>query len=526
MQTPTWVSRILLWALLLGSVLSVFGAFRAILIAPFSIADPDKFEYWFFIPNRDSGAISVLIACWLLWNRRADLRGTGSAAVSPRHAAIAIAILAPYCWAIWVSAQALLIPILCATIAALAATWGGRSALRSMVMPCAALMLAFPPPSPLQAEIIWRLQQSTAAGAHLVLTLLGYSPQLEGTQLLLGGYAFIIIEACSGWRGIQILALVGLAAAELNGLRFRRAILVVLAAIPLGILLNIVRACIVMLTQEELKAEFFESHTPQGIAVLLVGAVVLYAIATATRGRRGEGKAPPVLADAARNGVSSTSVFLRAAMFLALSFALLTASYVVPILRGPVTPQPPPGVEFPTAVGAWNGTVLPLDYFFPYSTPANPQFHAEYKNPQAAGGGEVVDLFIAWETPKPSGLDRMPDSKLLLPSNDWTIVSRAPVRVWQFAIDAEEAVVSREGSTKFSHVVAWRTRDRGLLIESLQSLLGIRGCRDDTGLCTRLVVRIAVPIFHDDDKGRARARRTVDRFIDALILPLKVLAIK
>ena len=61
---------------LIGIGLATSVAFRAVLIAPFGLFEPTEFEYWFFIPGRDSGALSVLVASWLLWNRREQIAST------------------------------------------------------------------------------------------------------------------------------------------------------------------------------------------------------------------------------------------------------------------------------------------------------------------------------------------------------------------------------------------------------------------------------------------------------------------
>jgi exosortase len=520
-REPDSEDRWRLRLVLIGVGLATFTAFRPVLIAPFGLIDLAKFNYWFFIPDRDSGALSVLIACWLVWNRRERFASTRTQMIDWTRWAAAFAVLVLFIWATWMRIQVQLIPILCVFMAALAVAWGGRPGLRLIAMPCAALLLAFPPPGPLQAEIIWRLQGLTVEGANLLLTLAGYSVQREGTELHMGSHAFIIIEACSGWRGIQVLSLVGLAASELCGLSLRRAIWVILAALPLGIALNVARACLVILTQEELRAEFFESHTPQGIAVLSFGSAILYAIAALLQ--RDEPRvdiAPP------RNpGVGqprSPDQFARWAAFsLTLPLALALISVLAPLIQDPLERRDRYQFIFPTSVPPWIGTPLDFNYFFPYSTNSNSQFHVDYRRVDESGGGEVVDLFIARELPTPSGLDRMPDSKLLLPSNDWTIVSRAFARVWVFGIDAESAIVSRGAGSQSAYVLAWRLHDRGLIRESLRSLLIPQDCEMSPNECLRTVVRIVVPIDQDDDKGDTRAARTANGFIDYFMFPFK-----
>ena len=525
--TRSWDrKRLVSWASFFVFALAIIVAFRTILVAPLGLSAPGEFEYWFFIPNRDSGALSIFVSIWLFWNRRNALMcSTANSVAWPLW--LGAAFLFPmFSWAIWMSAQALLIPILCLTLMLLGFAWGGRSAVALMMMPCAALMLAFPPPAPLQTEIIWRLQNWTAGGANLVLSMAGLAPQLEGTELRLGSHVFVIIEACSGWRGIQVLSLVGLAAAELRELSFRRTLWVVLAAIPLGLGLNVLRACLVMLTQEELKAEFFESHTPQGIAVLVIGGVVLYAIAMRLQDERSPIESISRVEDSTADDAETKTPSGWLAIGCVVSFGLVAISVGTPMLREPLSRPTEQQVRFPLALYGWSGEKLRLDYFFPYSTPANPQFHAEYRRSNSLGGEKLVDLFIAWETPRPAGLDRMPDSKLLLPTNDWTIDSHQRSKVWQLGFEAEQAIVVRGDRSKISYVIAWRIRDRGLLHEAFLSLLGLPGCGDSPNGCPRVVVRLAVPIFRDDEDGRNLARETANEFIAAFIFPLRMLALR
>jgi exosortase len=510
---------------LIGVGLATITAFRSVLIAPFGLIDLTGFDYWFFIPDRDSGALSVLIACWLIWNRRERFMSIRTQVIDWTRWAAAVSVLILFIWAAWMRVQVQLIPILCVFMATLAVAWGGRSGLRLVAMPCAALLLAFPPPGPLQAEIIWRLQGLTVDGANLLLTLAGYSVQREGTELRMGGHAFVIIEACSGWRGIQVLSLVGLAASELRGLSLRRGIWVILAALPLGIALNVARACVVMLTQEELRAEFFDSHTPQGVAVLSFGSVILYGIAALVQ--RNE---PEVDVASPRNpGMGQTHSPDRfagwAAFSLTVPILLALISVLAPLIQEPLERRARYQFIFPTSLPPWIGTPLDLDYFFPYSANSNSQFHVDYRRTNQSGGGEAVDLFIARELPTPSGLDRMSDSKLLLPSSDWTIKSRRFARVWVLGIDAERAIVSRGAGSQSAYVIAWRLHDRGAIRESLRSLLIPQDCKMSPNECLRTVVRIVVPIDQDDEKGEYRAERTATRFIDSFVLPLKTLEI-
>jgi hypothetical protein len=196
-----------------------------------------------------------------------------------------------------------------------------------------------------------------------------------------------------------------------------------------------------------------------------------------------------------------------------LPMTLVLVSLLIPYVRGPAPRSDHRSVLLLTDIPPWNGETLELDFFFPYNTPVNPQFHLDFRDPGAPGGGDVVDLFFARETPMPSGMDRMPDAKLLLPANDWTVESREFFHIWSLGIDAERAIVSREAGSEFAYVIAWRIRDGGLIRESLRSLFGLYFCGDSKLNCIRTVVRIAVPLFHNDDTGRRRARETAGRFL-------------
>jgi len=509
------------------SAIAMFVAFRSVLVSPFGLLGDARFDYWFFIPDRDSGALSVILAVWLFWNRRTALAAIRRQEIGVTHWAAAVLVLLLFGWATWMRIQVQLIPILCVCLATLVAAWGGRGGLRLVAMPCVALLLAFPPPAPLQAEIVWRLQGITATGANFVLSIAGYTVQLEGTELRMGGHAFVIIEACSGWRGIQVLSLVALAASELCGLRLRRAFWVIMAALPLGVALNVVRACIVMLDKEELNAEYFESHTPQGVAVLVIGSLVLYALAnmlrprgsTADESSSAASEATPIEVAGPRS-LGAPAVW--AVFSLILPFTLAVVSVAAPITRDPLPKRPRYEFLLPVSLPPWIGTRLELDYFFPYSTASNAQFHVDYRDTVSPGGG-MVDLFVARELPSASGLDRMPDSKVLLPANDWTVTHQEPSRVLKLGVDATKAIVSRGGGTYAAYVYAWRLNDRGLLAETLRSLVLPQDCERSPNECLRAVVRLVVPMIEDTPIERERAAQSANRFIDDFIMPLKSL---
>jgi exosortase len=500
--------------LILG--IATLTAFRSIWMPSFEASDPDAFEYWFFLPTRESGAVSLLVATWLLWNRRGRLAKLVPPRWSAWHLAAALVVVLLYVSAIVSGVHFQLAVALCLCVATLAGAAGGGAGLRAVGMPCLALLIAIPPPNPMLSEIVWQLQRATAVGAHAVLEASGLAIALEGTELRRGEYAFQVIEACSGWRGIQILSLVGLAASELRALPLRRAIWVVLAAWPVGIALNVARACLVVLSrEEELDLDLFTTHTPQGIAVLLVGSVLLYAIAALVQpvsvARGLEAKEEGTVQPVPSNRVARSPQFL--AFGVALSGTLAFLSFLLPLLGA--TPARPArdSLALPLEHASWTGTPLPVDYFFPYESSLHPQQHVEYRKTDERGRALLVDLFVARELPMGSGLNRIPGSKLLRPASDWSIDFREPTRIWDLGIEGEHGILTRNAGEEQVLVLTWRVHDSGLVVESLKSMFGPDACEAWGGPCGRVVARVAVPILRPGPRGQDRAMTTARRFL-------------
>ena len=545
--------------------LAVGVAFRGFFLGSLSTTSPQAFEYWFFLPTRESSLVSLLVVGWLLWNRRRPFaRLSPPAWKSGRLVAglvlVGLLVVGLHGWALATGVPGLLTLSLCALLATLGGVLGGSAGLRLVALPCLGLLVALPPPNPLLSEIVWQLQRITAVGTATLVEWGGFPVVLEGNEIRRNGHAFLVIEACSGWRGIQILSIVGVAASELRGLGVVRALVVVAMAWPIGIALNLVRASLVVLTQETLDPDLFASHTPQGIAVLLVGSGLLYAVAAAlgrgsvsrteagtnatwtstavstpttestlpspaeSRGRVANGTKDPGRASD-REGASPRWLGHYRVVLLAVTVPVLMAvvSVALPVMgltrRAPVR-EP---LELPLERGPWSGTALPIDYFFPYDSGLHAQRRVEYRAELGRSGLHLVDLFVARELPVGSGLNRISDTKLLRPASDWDIERRVPTRIWELGIDGEQAIVSRQGGKERALVLAWRIRDAGLLVETLASSVGLDVCKGaETGpSCSRVVVRMAVPIVRDDSRGVDRAMQSARRFIRDFVGPFE-----
>lgn len=522
------------WAAGSISGLAVLIAFRGLFLGTLGTTRPQAFEYWFFLPTREWGVVSLLVVGWLLWNRRRPLARLSPPSWTSRPLAAGLIVagllvVGLHGWALASGVPGLRTLSLCVLLATLGGVLGGSAGLRLVALPCLGLLVAMPPPNPLLSEIVWQLQRITAIGTATLVEWSGFPIVLEGNELHRNGHAFLVIEACSGWRGIQILSIVGVAAAELRGLALSRALIVVVMAWPIGIALNIVRACLVVLTQETLDPDLFASHTPQGIAVLLIGSGLLYAVASTLAARSAVGSPTPT--PTPTSDLESVDSDGRApSRWLERHWAMLFA-VTVPVLMAVVSVALPglglirsapvrQTLELPLERGPWSGTALSIDYFFPYDSGLHAQSRIEYRAELGRSGLHLVDLFVARELPVGSGLNRIPETKLLRPASDWDIERREPTRIWELGVDGEQAILSRQGGTERVLVLAWRLRDAGLLVETLASAIGLDVCKG-TGLpCSRVVVRIAVPIVREGSRGVDRAMQSARRFIRDFLEPL------
>jgi hypothetical protein len=292
-----------------------------------------------------------------------------------------------------------------------------------------------------------------------------------------------------------------------------------------------------VLTQETLDPDLFASHTPQGIAVLLIGSGLLYSVASmlskgSARGLGAEAESGAEFAtrtsdpdDAGRDDRSASRWLSRhRAMLFAVMVPLLMAVVSVALSGLGLTREAPVRrpLDLPLERGTWSGTPLAMDYFFPYDSALHAQSRIEYRAELGRSGLHLVDLFVARELPVGSGLNRIPETKLLRPASDWDIERRESTRIWELGVDGEQAILSRQGGTEQVLVLAWRLRDAGLVMETLASSIGLDVCKGAGRgpTCSRVVVRMAIPIVREGARGVDRAMQSARRFIRDFVEPL------
>jgi exosortase/archaeosortase family protein len=384
----------------------------------------------------------------------------------------------------------------------LGALFGGRRAMRVLLLPTAFLAFAMPMPAPLLNFTLIHMQFWTAEFTGLLLHLVGTTAFVTGEQVLLEGNTFAIVENCSGVRITETLTMLTILMLDL----FRRrplhsAILLVLAPL-VAFLCNSARAVTLILNPH---SDVAEIHTLQGIGMLLGGLVALYAI-DGLLGRLLESKAPagapPPAADAGRPVGAWT---LRVATGALAAFAAL-ALLVPPWPPPPPWPTPDLARDF-AEIGGWNSHELEVDRkFLGRIGMQRPLFRRYYQN------GQAVDLFAAVGNRSSRPFSAL-FTKAVLPGSGWNTQEQGTIRLEPGGIGATWRV-SVSGTRKFL-VISWHEQAGGLLGESLRSFLGL-----DRSPLRRpgqpVVARIATRMAGLDGRNRTRAEARLLQFYSVL----------
>ena len=475
-----------------------------------------QMEYWFFDPSGSSPGLVALVCAWLVWHRlplwlepdaAPPPRSAGQIATASLFAATTLGTLA---WAELNAAPDLRFLALAFFLAAGAIWLRGRSGLRQMAMPCAILLLALPIPFPLRSEVLWWLQNFSAAGSAQLLGAFGLDVSRSGAHLIYGDLAFLVIEGCSGLRSLLTLIIVSVVLRELLELRGRSGWLLVAAAPPLALALNVIRISIIMIGADPGDPGLESEHIEQGLAVLFAGTILLFGL--------GHLLAPPPTAETERASLLSL-IRPEEARLTAASIGMLC------VLRLALSPWPTPslaGIQttIPESGATWQSTALELDYPFLGVLPREKIEMRVYQRsrPLDRLGHRPVDLMISQEAmqrPRESPVS----SKLVMPGREWELVSTETVEHYTLGRSIDLSVVrSREGR---SLVYSWSIGDRGLIADSLRSLLAA-----ERGPLARSAPRMMVTISADlgtEPEAHAHARKMLDRFVHDFRGPLRAL---
>jgi exosortase len=275
-EPPETVQDLSRWALVKMGILGVL----------FALLNRWQFtplvETWIADPNWSHGFLIPLFSLYLLYARRAELlsapRRTCLLGLPILMGGITLTIVGFYpIGTYWISQLGMPIVLL-----GLVLYLAGPQVLRVAWLPILYLMLAMPIPEMLYVRIALPLQNFAAKGATTLLQLGGVEISVTASRLSVvsrsgAEHALTVAEACSGIRSLIAYVALGVAWAYLEYRPIWQRVVLVIAAVPIAIVLNVVRVAITcgmyVIDRPELGQDFM--HEVAGM-VMLVPAMGLF----------------------------------------------------------------------------------------------------------------------------------------------------------------------------------------------------------------------------------------------------------
>lgn len=449
-------------------------------------------EYWLFRPTDNAPLVIVALSLWLFYRRAYRVRGL------PRSTA-SLALLVPcvtlavgfHAWAVYTRADDLKVVSLVAVVAALVLSRWGVRGLRALWLPIVFLLFAIPIPAPLLLAIVFKLQIWTAHFAGSLLYLLGVPALVSGDQIVRATQTFQVIEGCSGMRSIETLSMLTILLIDLFGRRgWHAAVLIILAPL-VAFSLNGVRVLTLILNPH---SEIIAIHNLQGIAILLIGLLVVYGVDALIERRFGEDDAwSEPRSEASRPYVRGIAVAVFAVLAVAVPASALLTPHWVESTAYPYSLYSIVSDE----LEAWPSEKIEPDFAFRGSARFAQVVHRAYALDDAP-----VRIFVATaDLGQRGGSPLSPITAL--PGTGWMVRESVATELDEDGRRVEERVVER-GKQRVL-VQHWFVGDRGLAVETLRSLLAL----DRSPLRrseTLYVARLETPILGRDAHAFAAAK--------------------
>jgi exosortase len=478
------------------------GLFAAVFHPLFGLdlagAELPEVERFFFDSGGTSPALVFGIAAWLAWRRLPALRALPTPAAPRATAAFLAAALSTLVWSKLAAAPDLLALSIAWLVLGFGSAARGLAGSRVLLIPAAILVLALPVPFPLQNELVWLLQRWSAAGGEALLRLAGFEVSRSGVQLLHGDVAFIVIDTCSGLRGLRTLLLVAFVLRELFARAGRRAWWLVAVSPLFAVALNMLRIAVIAADAVRAAAAPADTHLEQGLSVLFGGTILLFALGVWLERGRAQ-PSPPA-------ETLSAALPLRGAV--AVLAALAVPATALSSWRIP-NPAVPALGAIPLTRAGWTGKSADPDRRFLHGifVGATREWHYEREG-RKGGEPRRVSLFVATEAAL-SGRTSPRSRALLQPGAAWDLVGSETVRIWTLGLDATLAdLAGREG---FALSYGFGLHEGSFLIDSLRSFLAF-----ERGPFERPRARVRVRITthtNGSAASRAHAKQLLDRFI-------------
>jgi exosortase A len=399
----------------------------------------DMFDY-------HHGILIAGVALIWLWRIRREI---DACSVRPVRAALPLVAIALLLWAIAYRAnselmQQMLLPII-PVLAIYAAA--GPQVCRRVAAPIAYLYLAIP----LWEQLLPYLQWLTTTVAESVLGAMGVPTQVEGHHVTIPSGHFSIVEGCSGKRYLVMALAFSALSAAIEGLRWRRTLVLLVVAIGLALLTNWLRVVTVIYVGHVTQMQNYlvaNEHKSFGYALFIP--LVLAILWFSRRIRRGQADGP----------VSQAAPEVERRSRPA-DWAIVMALVALPILVWARAPEHDAGAHLaamPIATGTWQG---PL----PAAAGWQPRFvnPSEERRAAYAVDGQRIEVYLNVYDVQTQGRELVFHRNSVAPIDRFTLIRRVPAR----SATPPAEVVAESGGTRWvvTHtyeVGGWVTASPGL----------------------------------------------------------------
>ena len=495
------------WRAAVPHLLAIFlilAAFRTLYTVGTRYSFAQGVEYWLFLPGDSAPIVVIAIAAWLAYRRSNRIRAL-PLSTGPWSLILPSFVAGAGCfgWAVYTQALDLQVVALALVMTGVVVAYFGLPGLRALWLPLFVLLFAVPLPAPLMLAVVFKLQIWTAQLAGMALSVLGIPHLVSGDQILRVSEAFQVIEGCSGMRSVQILTLLTILLIDLFERRGRHAALLLVIAPILAFALNGVRVVTLILNPH---SEVIAIHNLQGIVILLVGLVTVYAIDTLLERLRVFQYEPATVVPEARRFAAMGSLGAAgtlAVVLQALALGLPTWQSSAP---DPTSLHSLVG----DALDRWASEKIPPDFSFRGSARFGEVVNREYHLDTGP-----VSVFVA-----ESDFDQRGGSPLspvtALPGSGWKVVEDAVVPAANGQLVDVRVVEKGKRRLLVHH---WVRGAGGLPTESLRSFLAL-----DRSPLRRsrpiLVVRLTTPVLDRRPAARevaARRLEEVEHYLDSAL---------
>ena len=494
----------LLWGIAIANLLLAVLAFRDLLTFRPRSGNVLDAESWLFEPSDTSPPVIAMLVLWLMmrrWRRFSALQGSpGLLAITGLFLAVGAGI---FWWSLRVGAPELQAFTLFFYLMAFANLLGGWGAVRIALVPAVVLFFAMPIPATLLNHVVWACQIWTANYAGALLDLMGLDALVSGDQIIRSDNIFAIIETCSGLRSVETLTLLAFLMADLFGRRGWHAALLVCIAPPLAFAINGFRVLGLILNPH---SDIAVIHNAQGILMLLVGVLILYAI----DGLLGRWLPRPARPTAqGRPRPDAPSLFGRLAAMSGVLLLTLWAGFSIG--TWPLSPSaiPRAAAVVPSEFEGWVSQDEKVDWLFLGKSGFRYALNRSYQR-----RGNRVQVFIGIGAPD-LRYQSLVSPKTGLPGSGWTLEEESRRRIG--ARDVQVRVVRRGSRRLLVH--HWYEGVGSLLGESLQEAVGLAGSPFRRA-SPHLVVRVETAVGIGT-KARSVADRRLVEIAEVLESPIQ-----